>query len=180
LSGTLRVRFIEVGGLPLAYADAGHGLCWLSLRGDREASLSALEHWRAKHAPGAEVVESHDLLPEVARQLEDYVAGRRECFDVALDERGTAFQRQVWAALRRIPFGRTVTYGELAEQLGRPGAARAVGTANGSNPIPIVTPCHRVVARDGLGGFAGGLELKRRLLGLEVRPRPSNFEGESE
>lgn len=176
MSEPLRVRFLEVGGLPLAYADAGHGLCWLSLRGEREASLAALEHWRAKHAPESEVVEDPKLLPEVARQLEDYAAGRREDFDVPLDERGTPFQRQVWAALRRIPFGRTVTYGELAEQLGKPGAARAVGTANGSNPIPIVTPCHRVVARDGLGGFTGGLDLKRRLLGLEGRASQSLFE----
>lgn len=176
MSETLRVRFLEVGALPLAYADAGYGLCWLSLRGEREASRAALEHWRAKHAPGAEVLEDAGLLPAVARQLEEYFNGRREDFDVPLDERGSPFQRQVWAALRRIPFGQTITYGELAERLGRLGAARAVGAANGANPIPIVTPCHRVVARGGLGGFAGGLDLKRRLLGLEGQGTPPLFE----
>lgn len=171
-------RFLEASGLPMAYADAGFGLCWLSLNRERPTALDSLAHWCARHEPTAERVEDGELLPALAQQLCDYVAGELEEFDVKLDERGTPFQRQVWTALRRIPFGVTVTYADLAGQLGKPGAARAVGSANGANPIPIVTPCHRVVARGGLGGFSGGLDVKRRLLGLESgTEQPSLFEG---
>ncbi len=100
-------------------------------------------------------------------QLSAYLAGDDVAFDVPLRPVGTPFQQQVWSALRRIPFGATVSYGDLARELGRPGGARAVGQANGANPIPIVIPCHRVVARHGLGGFSGGLHRKERLLALE-------------
>ncbi|SMQ22673.1 methylated-DNA-[protein]-cysteine S-methyltransferase [Pseudomonas helmanticensis] len=108
------------------------------------------------------------ILLKTARQLEEYFAGTRDCFDLELDFAGTAFQKQVWAALLTIPFGQTRTYSQIAEQIGNPAAVRAVGAANGRNPISIVAPCHRVIGASGkLTGFAGGLEAKERLLVLE-------------
>jgi methylated-DNA-[protein]-cysteine S-methyltransferase len=107
------------------------------------------------------------VLKETARQLEEYFAGERTQFDVPLELDGTAFQHQVWAELLLIPYGRSISYGELARRVGRPRASRAVGQANGRNPVPIIVPCHRVVAGDGLGGYGGGLPLKRALLALE-------------
>ncbi|HWH68255.1 MAG TPA: methylated-DNA--[protein]-cysteine S-methyltransferase [Candidatus Sulfotelmatobacter sp.] len=105
------------------------------------------------------------LATNVRRQLEEYFAGQRRAFGLRLAPRGTAFQQQVWSALQRIPFGETRSYGQLAAALGSPGAARAVGRANATNPICLLVPCHRVVGADGsLTGFAFGEELKRRLL----------------
>jgi len=110
----------------------------------------------------------HPVLVKAGRQLREYFAGRRTRFDLPLDVAGTAFQRKVWAALLTIPFGETRSYGEIARQMGRPRAARAIGAASGRNPVSIVTPCHRVVGAAGsLTGFAGGLEAKARLLALE-------------
>jgi methylated-DNA-[protein]-cysteine S-methyltransferase len=101
-------------------------------------------------------------------QLDEYFAGRRTSFDLPVAAQGTPFQHRVWDALREIRFGETVTYRELAERIGRPSAARAVGLANGRNPVSIVVPCHRVVGSGGvLTGYAGGLEVKRRLLAHE-------------
>lgn len=111
---------------------------------------------------------SNPILVEVESQLEEYFAGRRETFDVELDLAGTDFQRAVWKQLARIPYGRTISYGELAKRLGRPTGARAVGGAVGRNPVSIVLPCHRVVGSNGkLTGFAGGLDSKTRLLEIE-------------
>ncbi|VEF11685.1 methylated-DNA-(protein)-cysteine S-methyltransferase [Pseudomonas fluorescens] len=108
------------------------------------------------------------ILVRTARQLEEYFAGTRCSFDLDLDFAGTAFQRAVWAALLTIPFGQTRTYSQIAAQIGHPAAVRAVGAANGRNPISIVAPCHRVIGASGkLTGFAGGLEAKERLLTLE-------------
>ncbi len=105
---------------------------------------------------------------EVFRQLEAYFAGELTRFDLPLRFAGTAFQNQVWRALCGIPFGATTTYGSLAARLGRPTASRAVGAANGANPLPIVVPCHRVIGANGsLTGFAGGIEIKKFLLDLE-------------
>ncbi len=113
--------------------------------------------------------ESTDLLNETAAQLSAYFAGRLEGFDLPLSPVGTAFQRDVWDGLREIPYGSTISYRELARRVGRPKAARAVGSANGRNPLPIVIPCHRVIASDGsLGGFGGGIEVKQALLDLEA------------
>jgi methylated-DNA-[protein]-cysteine S-methyltransferase len=101
-------------------------------------------------------------------QLEEYFAGRRQAFELPLAPRGTEFQRRVWRALGAIPYGRTISYGELARRIGRPSASRAVGLANGANPLPIIVPCHRVIGADGsLTGFGGGLPIKRKLLALE-------------
>lgn len=110
------------------------------------------------------------VLAAARTQLGEYFAGRRRVFDLPLRFEGTPFQRTVWAALTKIPFAETLSYGELAERIGRPGAARAVGLANGRNPLGIVVPCHRVVgARGDLTGYAAGLERKRYLLALEQR-----------
>ena len=114
--------------------------------------------------------EQHPILMETQRQLGEYFAGKRKSFSVALDMRGTRFQRDVWEALLAIPFGETRSYGQLAKQLGNPRATRAVGAANGRNPVSILVPCHRVIGSSGkLTGFAGGLEVKAHLLALEDR-----------
>lgn len=110
-------------------------------------------------------------LRRAVAQLDEYFEGRRRRFELDLAPRGTAFQVAVWQALADIPYGETITYRELADRVGRPGAFRAVGQANGANPLPIVFPCHRVVAAGGrLGGYGGGLDVKRRLLALEGSP----------
>jgi methylated-DNA-[protein]-cysteine S-methyltransferase len=114
--------------------------------------------WRVDPAPVAEAVD----------QLSAYFAGARREFDLWLAPAGTSFQRRVWAALAGIPYGETTSYGKLAAEIGRPGSARAVGAANGANPLAIVIPCHRVIGADGtLTGYAGGLAAKRHLLALE-------------
>ena len=101
-------------------------------------------------------------------QLTEYFAGKRREFDLQLAPRGTPFQQRVWRALRAIPFGVVRTYGDVARDIGQPKAVRAVGQANGRNPLPIVVPCHRVIAGDGtIGGYSGGLNVKHRLLALE-------------
>lgn len=110
----------------------------------------------------------HPVLVSTREQLREYFAGTRAEFDLPLDPIGTEFQRRVWAGLTRISFGETSSYGQLAQDIGRPRAVRAVGAANGKNPISIVVPCHRVIGADGsLTGFAGGLDAKRMLLELE-------------
>jgi methylated-DNA-[protein]-cysteine S-methyltransferase len=111
---------------------------------------------------------SHPVLVETERQLEEYFAGQRTTFELTLDVDGTDFQRRVWNALLTIPFGETRSYGQIARQIGNPDAVRAVGAANGRNPVSIVTPCHRVIGSTGkLTGFGGGLDAKARLLALE-------------
>jgi methylated-DNA-[protein]-cysteine S-methyltransferase len=112
--------------------------------------------------------DRHPVLLETERQLGDYFAGRLDRFSLPLDFAGTEFQKKVWQALLTIPFGETRSYGEIARQIGRPKAVRAVGAANGKNPISIIAPCHRVIGANGkLTGFAGGLKIKAALLGLE-------------
>jgi methylated-DNA-[protein]-cysteine S-methyltransferase len=108
------------------------------------------------------------LLAPVQRQLTEYSAGRRKRFELPLRPRGTGFQLQVWKALTEIPFGETRSYGQIADAVGQPGKARAVGAANGANPIMLIIPCHRVIGADGsLTGFGGGLPLKARMLAFE-------------
>jgi methylated-DNA-[protein]-cysteine S-methyltransferase len=110
----------------------------------------------------------HPVLLGAERQLREYFAGERKTFALTLDVAGTAFQQEVWAALRTIPFGETRSYAQIARQIGRPAAVRAVGAANGRNPVSIISPCHRVIGSTGrLTGFAGGLDVKARLLALE-------------
>lgn len=112
--------------------------------------------------------KKHPVLVEAERQLNDYFSGKRKAFSLELDFKGTEFQKKVWSALLTIPFGETRSYGQIARQINRPKAVRAVGAANGRNPISIIAPCHRVIGSTGkLTGFAGGLEAKARLLALE-------------
>ncbi len=150
-----------VGGLRLA-GDEG-GLREIAFLMDSSAPPVAAG-WRLAEEPFRLAVD----------QLAGYFAGERRRFDLALDPVGTPFQLEVWTALQTIPYGETVTYGEIADRLGRPRAQRAVGAANGRNPLPIVIPCHRVVGADGsLTGFGGGIPIKRRLLALECGNVPA-------
>ena len=122
----------------------------------------------AKQVVTAKDVSAQSILLKTKKQLEQYFAGKRTSFDVALDLVGTEFQVKAWRALCRIPFGKTITYGQQASNIKNPKAFRAVGSANGKNPIPIIVPCHRVVASDGsLGGYSLGLKMKKQLLALE-------------
>ena len=140
-------------------------------------ALTGLYLENHRHAPGPAAFgdradPADPLLAAATGQLADYFAGARTRFDLPLSPAGTPFQRMVWTALAGIGFGQTITYGQLAERLGCPAASRAVGLANGRNPISIVVPCHRVIGADGsLTGYGGGLERKRFLLDLEARPR---------
>ena len=117
-------------------------------------------------APPEDAVEGHsDLLDAAVTQIREYFTGNRTTFDLPLDLGGTPFQEKVWRELGSIPFGTTISYGEQARRIGRPQAARAVGAANGRNPVPVVLPCHRVIGSGGaLTGFGGGLDTKRTLL----------------
>lgn len=125
----------------------------------RERMMRGLE----EAAP--ELARDPALLEPLRRELGEYFRGERRAFDVPLDLHGTPFRRRVWEELRRIPFGTTIPYGELAKRLGDPNLGRAVGTANGANPVSILVPCHRVIGADGrLTGYAGGLALKEALL----------------
>ena len=119
-----------------------------------------------RHQP--EWIQDPQPFTECKRQLQEYFAGSRREFDIPLAPHGTEFQLQVWEALRSIPYGETTSYGELATRIGRPKASRAVGAANGRNPIPVIIPCHRVIGSSGsLVGFGGGLPTKQHLLALE-------------
>lgn len=147
---------------PLTLVAAGDALVGVWMDGQR--------HHPGTSAHGAPAPAGDVLLRRVAGQLEEYFAGERTEFDVPLAPEGTPFQQRVWAELVRIPFAETRSYGQLAQQLGSPGGSRAVGLANGRNPIGIIVPCHRVVGAAGsLTGYGGGLERKRLLLDLESR-----------
>ena len=146
-----------VGPLTLVATDRGlSAILWKNDRKGRvRVTIDAEDH-------------AHPVLVRAERQLTAYFAGRRKTFSIRLDVAGTTFQQKVWNALRTIPFGETRTYGEIARQIGHPAAVRAVGAANGRNPVAIVAPCHRVIGSTGaLTGFAGGLDAKARLLALE-------------
>jgi methylated-DNA-[protein]-cysteine S-methyltransferase len=127
--------------------------------------------WLPNHGQTVKVKGHGDdappVLKETATQLDEYFAGERTDFDVPMELDGTEFQREVWAELSRIPYAQTISYGELARRVGRPKGPRAVGQANGRNPIPIIVPCHRVLASNGIGGYGGGLPMKRALLAVE-------------
>ena len=130
--------------------------------------LTHIEFEHHHTTSGQEVVRNDPVLRDTQQQLTEYFHGRRTTFDLPLAPQGTAFQEAVWQALQRIPFGETRSYADIASQIMRPKAVRAVGAANGRNPIPLIVPCHRVIGSDGtLTGFAGGLHAKKWLLGLE-------------
>lgn len=152
-----------VGKLTLvANARALVAILWENDRPERVTVLRGGAH--------PETDRAHPILRETARQLDQYFGGKRTEFDLPLDPVGTEFQKKAWNALRRIPFGETRSYGDQAKRIGSPKAFRAVGAANGRNPISIVIPCHRVIGANGsLTGFAGGEAVKRALLDLERR-----------
>jgi methylated-DNA-[protein]-cysteine S-methyltransferase len=139
----------------------------LTLKGGSRG-ISAL-HFPRRGAPLDEAARDAGPFAEAERELEEYFAGSRASFDLALDLRGTPFQRQVWDVLLAIPYGTTTTYGDVARAVGRPDRVRAVGAAIGRTPVPIVVPCHRVIGADGaLTGYGGGLHRKRALIDLEA------------
>ena len=146
---------------PLLLAARGPGLVWIGFARGRGA-----------RRPARDWVRSPGRLGAARGQLAAYFAGRRRRFTLPLAPEGTPFQRRVWRALLRVPYGTTITYTDLARRAGRPAAIRAAGAANGQNPLSIVVPCHRVVGRDGaLTGYGGGLAVKAALLELERGPR---------
>ena len=151
-----------LGALRLMATPAGLAGVWFVDRQRHEPAAKERDQWRK--------VTSHPVLDETARQLGEYFSGRRQDFQLPMDlQRGTAFQQAVWRALLEVPFGQTTRYGELAQQLGRPLASRAVGASVGRNPLAIVVPCHRVLGATGhLTGYAGGLDRKQALLNLEM------------
>ncbi len=154
----------EIGTLKLASTEKG--LCWVDLPGFGGRGFSG---WLRTHVPDAQVVEEASEFTDSAReQLLEYLSGERIHFELKLDLRATPFQQSVYDELLAIPYGETRSYAEVAAAVGKPKAVRATGTANGANPIPLVVPCHRVIASGGgLGGYGGGLPLKRRLLAME-------------
>ena len=139
---------------------------------DESGALKELSFRGRETGAGVPVARSRSGA-EVARQLHEYFAGERTEFDLPLDPEGTRFQKDVWNALLEIPYGQRRSYSDVARRIGRPDAVRAVGAANGANPIAVVIPCHRVVGRDGtLTGYGAGLPVKRYLLDLEAGERP--------
>lgn len=147
--------------------DSPIGLLGVEANADAVLRISLRQAIREDHTGPA---AANALCQETRRQVEAYLRGELETFDLPLEARGQDFQRRVWDLMSEIPFGTTRTYGEMARGLGQPGASQAVGNACGANPIPLLIPCHRVVASGGrLGGFGGGLDMKRWLLSLEAR-----------
>jgi len=148
-----------------------NNICKLGIAEENNAICNILfirtEKGNEKLPDGFEKAQT-PLLLKAAKQLDEYFNGKRKEFDLPLAPRGTEFQNKVWKALQAIPFGKTCSYGQLAAMTGNPKACRAVGMANNRNPIPVIIPCHRVIGHNGaLTGYAGGLELKQKLLELE-------------
>ena len=155
----------------VAVHDADRALLYLDFSDDTGPTVGpapGTDHWQ-----GLPVIWDDAAVTAVAAELAAYFAGDLQRFSVPLAPAGNAFHRTVWTELTRIPYGETISYGELARRIGRPGAARAVGRANGSNPIAVVIPCHRVIGANGqLTGYSGGIERKRALLALEHSTTP--------
>lgn len=155
---------------PMFAASTQLGLAFLALP---HASGRGFDGWLGRYAPGARCIDSAEAdAPETNReaiaQVLEYLAGERKAFELKLDLRGTHFQKAVYDEVARIAYGKTRSYGEVAAAIGNKRAVRAVGSANGANPIPLVIPCHRVVqAGHRLGGYGGGVDLKARLLAME-------------
>ncbi len=155
----------QIGPMYLVASEQGlHGVLW------RNPQLLTLNQSHTH-----KVVE---IFNETQKQLEQYLLGKRQIFDLPVNVQGTDFQKKVWQELSKIPYGKTVSYSDIAKKINNDKAVRAVGTANGRNPISLIVPCHRVIAADGtLGGYAGGLEIKEKLLHLEkTGPLAPNFQ----
>jgi methylated-DNA-[protein]-cysteine S-methyltransferase len=148
-------------------AATSHGLCYI---GSLNKPLDELISWVGKHVPGSTLIRDDEAMKPYEAELIDYLEGKRTTFTVPSDMRGTPFQKAVWEALRQIPYGQTQSYSDIANQIEKPAAVRAVGSAIGANPVLITVPCHRVIGKNGaLTGFRGGLEMKQELLQLEQR-----------
>lgn len=159
----------------LRVVSSGRGLVYVELP---NANGRGLAGWMKQNAPGAKLLEGYAPNRAPALQLLEYFEGKRQHFDLELDLRATGFQQAVYGEVAKVEYGETATYREIAERIGRPKAVRAVGAANGANPLPLVIPCHRIIASNGkLHGYAGGLELKARLLALESSERALPPEG---
>ena len=151
-------RFATRFGQALAVVDEAGAVCEFALDG------------QVQETPEDQLTWNNDAISDVARQVREYCDGERRLFELPLAPAGTAFQRAVWDQLLRIPYGETISYATLARRIGQPGASRAVGQANGANPIALIIPCHRVIGSDGtLTGYGGGLPLKQALLAFERR-----------
>ncbi|SFT00440.1 methylated-DNA--[protein]-cysteine S-methyltransferase [Marininema halotolerans] len=150
---------------PLYLATTTQGLCRITWPTE---SLETLQSWVEKRIPHARLIEDPIPLANATSQLQEYFAGTRQSFSIPVDLRGTSFQTAVWNALAAIPYGETRSYSDIASDIGNGQAVRAVGTANGANPVPIIIPCHRVIGKNTtLTGFRGGLQVKETLLQLE-------------
>lgn len=158
-----------IGQLTLASSE--QGLAYLALP---RANGRGFAGWCRTHAQYDEIKQDEGANRLAVEQVSEFLAGDREDFDLRLDLRATPFQLEVYQVVKEIPYGESVAYAEVARRVGRAAAVRAVGAANGANPIPLVIPCHRVVASNGqLQGYAGGLELKRKLLTMESTSHPA-------
>ncbi len=149
----------------LYLAATDEGLCLVTLPSE---TFDTVKSFAKKYVPDAILLQDDIKLTPYSQQIIEYFGGKRKKFNFSLDLKGTPFQRQVWEALWEIPFGQTQSYSAIAKRIGRPTAVRAVGAANGENPLPIVIPCHRVIGKNGtLTGYRGGIDIKKDLLQLE-------------
>ena len=156
---------------PIYVAVTEKGICFVGSLGEGKKEL---EEWIKKANPVDILEENWSKVASYATELEEYFRGERMTFDLPLDINGTLFQKKVWAELNKIPYGKTTTYGELAEKIGHPRSFRAVGTAVGKNPLLIIVPCHRVIHKNGqVSGYRGSLDMKIDLLTLE-KPEKEN------
>ncbi|AXF57658.1 methylated-DNA--[protein]-cysteine S-methyltransferase [Salicibibacter kimchii] len=163
------VRFTEmetpIGTLTLVATEKG--LCQL-LYGDSNETCVKIRTWMAKKNMRREIIRDDSCFRETTKQLHEYFQGKRHVFDLPVDMYGTSFQKSVWEALQRIPYGETQSYKQVAVAIHSPKAVRAIGSANNKNPLPIIVPCHRVIGSNGaIVGYGGGIEKKKKLLELE-------------
>ncbi|GAB2575573.1 methylated-DNA--[protein]-cysteine S-methyltransferase [Gracilibacillus alcaliphilus] len=141
------------------------GLCFV---GSPNKSINEIKNWLNKNRPDTILIKNEEKTGQYVQQMKEYLHGQRTVFDLPIDLNGTPFQESVWRELQHIPYGEVISYTDIADKIGHPKAVRAVGAANGANPVMIVVPCHRVVSKSGkLTGFRGGLEMKKTLLTLE-------------
>lgn len=165
MARTIRWAYAEQHGFRLLLAKSDKGLCYVGSPGE---GLIEMQQHCTKRFRGADFVQDESALKEYKYAIEAWLAGSREKFPLPLDVEGTAFQRSIWQALQEIPYGRTISYSDLAEHIGKPKAVRAAGSAVGANPLLLFIPCHRVIRKSGdVTGFRGGMALKNHLLELE-------------
>ena len=155
------------GQWELYVAKTAKGICYIGSPGN---SYDEFKSYFAKRYPAALLIENTETLAPYLQELTDYFNGAKQTFSLPIDVKGTPFQEEIWKALQTIPYGKTVSYSEIAALINRPSAVRAVGSAIGANPLLILVPCHRVIGKNGaLSGYRGGMELKRFLLDLELQ-----------